>query len=52
MPETTYTVVFNDGTEQNQLTYREAEEVMRLAELGDNGWVRVYVDPAPEYKSP
>ena len=42
--ESTFTVVFKDGTEMSGLTYREAEEAMRQAELADNDWVRAYVD--------
>ena len=46
-----YNVVYSDGTESHGLTYKEAEEAMRQAELTDNTWVRVYCE-ARDYKHP
>ena len=47
----TYTIVFKNGTEKSGLTYDEAEDAMRRAELTENDWVRVYVDQT-DYKTP
>ena len=40
----TFTVVFEDGSEQTGLTYDEADKAMEEGYENGNRWVRAYVE--------
>jgi hypothetical protein len=42
--KSTFTVVFEDGTEKKNLTFDEADEAMKQGEESGNSWTRAYVD--------
>ena len=51
MPETKYTVTFQDGTELRDLTFEEAGQKVKDSEGTDNEWRGVFIQPTT-YKTP
>ena len=43
-----FTVVFEDGTLQSNLTFDEADKAMEKSEESGNHWTNVYVDSNKE----
>ena len=48
--EHTYTIIFEDETELNGLTFEETDEAMEESLKTGNRWTRVFPDNRTEYK--
>ena len=49
---TTYTIIFEDGTELNGLTFEETDQAMEKSLEDSNRWTQVFPDNQTECKAP
>lgn len=52
MTETTYTIIFEDETEMNNLTFEETDKAMEESMENGNPWIRIFPDNNKLYKTP
>ena len=48
----TYTIIFDDGTELNGLTFKETDQAMEKSLEDGNRWTQVFPDNRTECKAP
>ena len=48
----TYTIIFDDGTELNGLTFEETDQAMEKSLETGNRWTQVFPDNQTECKAP